>query len=205
MVNNDKKGRVRMPFSPHDLDDLEQIHELNRLFLAYLRAAIDDERNDCLGLGAAGVAALKAASERMLGHLAEAPRALFRLRLGALDGHRIADPVTRIDRARQALQLTVLLMAWNLSRRDGYGASLFLGLSHDEVRRLRLTPISELHELALGTELVACAFAETEWLWCELLTETHPEYRQQLMLLSLQPVEAIDPGPAPAVHRRALR
>jgi hypothetical protein len=95
------------------------------------------------------------------------------------------------DASYQALQLTILHSAWNIARRSRYAGRLFLGLSASEIKRLRATPLGELHGAALGNEVVGCAFANAGWLWTGILTETTPERRRQLRLLALQPnVEA---------------
>jgi len=77
-----------MPTTPH-LDQLKQIHELNRGFLGLLQTRAR-ARRDCLGLPAAVVPAMRVASEPLLDALAEFPRALFDLEI---------DIVQNLDRA----------------------------------------------------------------------------------------------------------
>jgi hypothetical protein len=167
-------------------DPLAQIHELNRLFLRSLQL------RDAGGLAACAfpqgaVRALRAASDRQIDGLAEFPRALFDLTLAQQHDRGDAPAQDAGCSARQVLELTIAFCAWNISRDSVYHARLFFGLSTRAVHGLRMTPLSQLPRLALTAVRVDCAFAESEWLWQELLSETRPEVRRRLILVALQP------------------
>jgi hypothetical protein len=172
---------------PNDHEELDEILELNRLFLRYLKQRLETHQS-VLNLPAAVTVVMRGASVDTLDTAAEFPRALFALALDAWMPWRLRDPEpNRKDSSYQALQLTLLHSTWNIARRSRYAARLFLGLSESEIKRLRATPLGELHGAALGNEVVGCAFADADWLWTGLLTETAPERRRQLRLLALQP------------------
>jgi hypothetical protein len=174
------------------LDQLEQLHELNRLFLGFLQTAAR-ERVDCLGLPDQVRPALLAASGPLLELAAGFPRALFRLsldeapppsRIGSSPADAVRGP---LEAARHALRLTILLCAWTLSRQSIYHARLLLGLESRAMQRLRALQLKDLQDLVHAPSAVLCAFPDRPWLWSELLTETRPEARQQLALIALQP------------------
>jgi len=168
-------------------DQLQQVHELNRLFLTYLQARVRDER-DCLGLPDSARPILRKTSPEALAIIAEFPRALFDLVLDERTAPQVHDPLpSRDDAARHALCLTILLCAWSLSRQSPYHARLLLGLEPRAIQLLRAMQLSELQQLAHVRHLVLCAFAGRDWLWTELLTDARPEARQQLALIALQP------------------
>lgn len=175
----------------HPLDrkpqGLEEVRELNKLFLAYLKRYVP-ERSERLGLPLAAIRPLGTASDEALEQLADFPHAIFRLDLDGFSTARIMDPRAFVrDPAHQALQLTVLVSVWNLTRKSRYSARLLLGMSDAEVKLLRATPLSELPRAALGADLVRCAFTEPDWLWPKLLTERGGEVKRQLLLIGLQP------------------
>jgi len=89
--------------------------------------------------------------------------------------------------AREALQLTVLLSVWNFCRQSSYVARAFFGLSLESVRRLRMTPLSDLPSLALGRDVLVCGLSRAHWIWPELLQHADDELRDQLALVALQP------------------
>lgn len=175
-----------MPPRP-SLDLLDHVHELNRLFLAFLRSAAR-ERRYCLGLPVRAQRALLESSPELLEMLAQFPHALFRL---TLDGHPSGgaiDPLrSSTDGAHYSLSLMILQSARTLCRQSTYQARLLMGLSSRAMQRLRGMPLGELPTLAQTADLVLCAFPERDWLWVELLRETRPEARQQLALIALQP------------------
>lgn len=169
------------------VDQLEQIHELNRLFLAFLRRRAEEGR-DCLGMSDSVVGVLRSTDRALLDTVAEFPRALFDLTLSRAPADRVMDPADSVaERSRHALNLTILLSAWNVSRHSAYYARLLLGLRSSAVHRLRTTSLSELPGLALAPDVVRCAFARSEQLWRELLRADRPEVRQRLGLIALQP------------------
>jgi hypothetical protein len=173
-------------------DQLEQVHELNRLFLTYLRMRVHDDR-DCLGLPESARSILRKTSSETLAVISDFPRALFDLKLDDRAAPRLRDPLPRRDdAARHALCLTILLCAWSLSRQSTYQARLLLGLEPRAVQRLRAMQLGDLQPLAHVRELVLCAFAGRDWLWNELLTDARPEARRQLALIALQPGLARD-------------
>ena len=175
-----------MPLTPPSLDQLQQVHELNQLFLMYLQTRIRADA-ECLGLPELARPILRRASNELLAAVAEFPRALFDLKLDERAAQ-TRDPLrSRDDAARHALSLTILLCAWTLSRQSVYQARLLLGLEPRVIQRLRAMQLSHLQQVAHGRELVHCAFAGRDWLWSELLTDPRPEMRQQLALIALQP------------------
>lgn len=165
--------------------ELDQLFELNRLFLEYLRQLSADGIADA-GLPAATARWLRRAKAAALDRAAEFPQALFRLRLDEAGVGDALDDGPHGD-ARRALQLTIMLCAWNQCRQSVYAARLYLGLGNDDVRRLRTTSLSELTGLAVAGDLLGCAFARSEWFWRELLTAGGRERRRQLALIGLQP------------------
>jgi hypothetical protein len=173
--------------NPSDLDPLQQVHELNRLFLKCLQDRVKDNL-DCWGLPDAARLPLRRASPESIATIAVFPRALFDLTLdersagAAYDARRDRD-----DTARHALGLTVLLCAWTLSRQSAYQARLLLGLESRVIQRLRALQLGDLPRLAAVPSLVHCAFAGRDWIWSELVSETRPEARQHLALVALQP------------------
>ena len=175
-----------MPPTPPSLDQLQQVHELNRLFLTYLQTRVRTD-GECLGLPEVARPILRRASSDFLAAVAEFPRALFDLTLDER-ATQMRDPLrSRDDAARHALCLTILLCAWTLSRQSVYQARLLLALEPRTIQRLRTMQLSDLQQVAHGRELVHCAFAGRDWLWSELLTDPRPEMRQQLALIALQP------------------
>ena len=181
-----------MPPSAPSWDQLQQVHELNRLFLTYLQTRVRGDR-DCLGLPAGARSLLRKTTAEALAVIAEFPRALFDLKLDDRAAPQVRDPLpSRGDAARHALSLTILLCAWSLSRQSAYQARLLLGLEPRAIQRLRAMQLIDLQQLAHVPELVLCAFAGRDWLWNELLTDARPEARQQLALIALQPGLARD-------------
>ena len=177
-----------MPTTRSESNALQQVRELNRAFLTYLKLRAV-ERVDCLGLPVVARRALAAAEEVQLDAIAEFPRALFKLALdvGPSAGQ-VRDPVPEwLDSARRAFHVTVAFGAWTLSRQSVYQSRLLLALDSHAIQRLRALPIGEVHRLAEAPNLVSCAFPAREWLWTDLLTETRPEARRQLLLVALQP------------------
>lgn len=175
-----------MTLDPH-VYELEELGELNRLFLGFLKKNAARNR-DCLGLAAAAAGVLKAAPEERLASAADVPQALFRLRIDS----RLVASTVEFERAvaepvAYALRLTLLHSAWNMSRSSDYKARLLLGLTPQQVRALRVTPLSQLPALAHLDGLVSCAFGRSVWLWRRLLTETRPEMKRYLLLVVLQP------------------
>jgi hypothetical protein len=171
----------------HGLDQLEQVQELNRLFLVFLRSVVRDGA-DCLDLPHEARGPLLAAQPDSLDLLAAFPRALFRLSFGERAPVAAADPVqSRHDSARYSLSLTILLCAWTLSRQSVYQARLLLGLESRTIQQLRAMQLGAIQELAHAPRLVLCAFPDRPWLWPQLLAETTPEGRQYLALIALQP------------------
>jgi hypothetical protein len=176
-----------MSSQAHIRAELDQLFELNCLFLSYLKRLAGDGVTHPRLPGAAA-AVLCGADTNALERAAQFPQALFRLRLRS----RVADdPVTprgasHVD-ARRSLQLTILLCAWNQCRQSVYAARLYLGLGNAQIRTLRTTSLSELTELAVAADLLGCVHSESEWFWTQLLTATSAERRRQLSLLGLQP------------------
>jgi hypothetical protein len=168
-------------------DPLQQVHELNRLFLTHLQMCLRDDL-DCCGLPDVARRPLRRADAESIAAIAVFPRALFDLNLEESEPSAVHNPLrSRADGAQHALGLTILLCAWTLSRQSTYQARLLLGLQSRAMQRLRALQLSDLQPLAHAPQLVRCAFAGRDWIWQELITETRPETRQQLALVALQP------------------
>ncbi len=182
-----KKGRVEMRSERRRADRLEEIRELNRLFLAYAQARARQGR-PCMGLPRRAARRLAEAEAETLARLAELPAALFRLDLERTPGarDRLA-PERHIDRMRLSLALTILNSAWHMARERGFEARMFLHLSTTSLRRLRVTPLSSIPDLASAPDLLRCAFAEGRLTWPALFNGNEPEAVRMLTLIALQP------------------
>lgn len=186
-------------------DRLEEIRELNRLFLAYVQACARQGR-PCMGLPRRIARRLVEAQPETLERLAELPAALFRLDLERLPRTRDrAAPERHVDRMRLSLALTILSSAWHMARERSFEARMFLHLSKTGLRRLRATPLSSIPELAFAPDLLQCAFAECRLTWPALFQGDEPEVVRMLTLIALQPkvaaVEAAAHRPARATLR----
>ncbi|HEY8520378.1 MAG TPA: hypothetical protein VIN61_09870 [Gammaproteobacteria bacterium] len=179
-------------------EPLEQVYALNRLFLDYLQTSARNG-GDCLGLPQPARAPLLAASDSVLESVAEFPRALFALRLAdpPAPGGGLRLPTTAQESARQALDITILLCAWHLSRHHVGQARFLLGLDSRSIQQLRHLRLADLPRYAGTPELLACALAHCAWLWVELFKPLPPEARRRLALVALQP--------AVAARRKAAR
>ncbi|SRR5690606_24276082 len=178
-----------MADSPLPAESLEQIHELNRLFLRSLQQR-KVEALRSIGFPSGAMTALKEASPERLDTIAEFPRALFDFVLDAQPAGAVAPHAAALDSVpltSRILDLTIAYCAWSTSRDSAYHARLFYGLGADVIHALRMTPISKLPWLALTRARVVCAFRDAESMWRELLVETRPEARRQLVLVALQP------------------
>lgn len=176
-----------MPRSNQTHHDLDEIHELNGLFLDFLRARAQAGR-DCLGLRHEAIGLLKTAPPDLIEAITRFPAALFRLDLESARPRRVLDPAAAMaDPALLAVQLGILQAARRLSRDRAYAARLYLRLSEPELERLAALTLGELGALASLPRVVSCAYAECDWLWSGLLSETRPEARRDLLLLGLQP------------------
>jgi hypothetical protein len=186
MAKTPQKGHPMSARWPSQ-EPLEQVHELNRLFLTFLQSCERDEL-DSVAFPEPARAALRSASGAMLDACAGFPCALFRLVVEDPALLQVRDPLRgRAAGARHALHLTILLCAWTLSRQSVYQARLLLGLESRAIQRLRSLQLGDLQRLTHVPHLVVCAFPSRDWLWTELLTETRPETRRHLALVALQP------------------
>ena len=183
-----------------DEEQLQEIRELNYLFLCFLQAAARSGAN-CLGLDPAVAKPLRRASSARIGRMTGFPRALFSLDLeeGSPSlGGKLNLPRTRLEQTREALTLTVLLCAWNMSRRRVFQARMFLGLSATAIRRLRTLPLSELHQFGRSPRLLSCAFRGVPGLWAGLLRQQDTAVPRALALIGLQPrLPCAHPDPMP--------
>jgi len=165
------------------LDQLQQVHELNRAFLGLLQTRARQQRS-CLGLPPGVQALVAGAAGGLLDSVASFPRALFELRFGV----RAQPPGTvDFDEAERELCLSILFEARSTSRHSAYQARLLFGLDPAGIERLSAAPLSDLQQLACVPAALQCAFCERSWFWHGLLTATRPELRRQLTLMALQP------------------
>ena len=184
------------------LDQLHQVHELNRAFLGLLQSRLRDRRS-CLGLPPPAEPAVAAADGSLLEWVSSFPRALFRVNFGARAWPACADDAAEFDEAEHHLCLSVLFAVRHTSRHSGYQARLLFGLEPLEVERLRASSLVEMQQHAYAPGVLKCAFCERPWFWQQLFTAMRPELRRQLTLMALQPSLAADwpqrrpPQPAP--------
>jgi len=192
MVTNTKNGPL-MSYPGPALEAVDEVRQLNRVFLSFLRARprIAVER---FGLTPAATELLRRSSLDALDRAASFPRALFGFRLPAPDaaagvadkpGDRLAGMVEETDRC--VLQLALLHSAWNLCRTSGYSARLLLRLGDEDVARLRAAEMSEVIGISRIDHVVHAAFDRLEAIWRELLTQSRPDQRRRLWLIGLQP------------------
>src|SRR5690606_20405481 len=135
---------------------------------------------------ASSAASLRASTPEQLHAAAECRRGLFQLQITGAAGAPAARFYSSPLPAR-ILEMTIAYCAGSTSRESVYHARLFFGLGAEVIHTLRTTPLSELPRLAISRANVVCAFQEAEWLWRQLLVETRPEARRQLVLVALQP------------------
>ena len=194
-----------MAFDSRRADRLEEIRELNRLFLAYAQVCVRQDR-PCMGLPGRAARGLVQAQPETLERLAEIPAALFRLDLDFRQGTRErAVPERHMDRMRLSLALTILNSAWHMVRDRGFEARMFLHLSNTSLRRLRVTPLSGIPELAYTPDLLRCAFAESRFTWPAFIQRDEPDAIRMLTLIALQPKVIPVDRRAPRRLRAALR
>ncbi len=170
------------------LDQLQQVHELNRAFLGLLQSRAVEQRA-CLELPLTTRAAVATAVAGLLDSVACFPRALFELQLGL---RAQLQKVVDFDEAERELCLSILLAARSTSRYSAYQARLLFGLDARGLARLSAAPLADLQRVACVPGTLQCAFRDCAWFWHGLLTATRPELRRQLTLMALQP--AIVPG-----------
>ena len=185
MVTSDQKGRFMSNQRPA-LPAADEIRQANSLFLHFLRS------RPALAVGQFGLSPrvteiLKQADLEHIDQAADFPRALFRIRVPAECSAQDAQPVIEKDGSRQILQATLFLSAWSICRMSGYAARMLLRLDDDEVHRLRHAQMKDILQMSLNDNVMHAAFDDLDWIWNQLLTESRPECRQQLVLLGLQP------------------
>lgn len=169
------------------LEHLDQLRELNRLFLDLLKLRAQTD-GDCLGLPEGAVAALRAADRRLLDNTAEFPHALFRIEFEwPLDLEGESAPTGERDVHRHELALSILLAARQTSRQSPYQARFSFGLEVAQIQAFRSISLPDVQRLACVSDVVTCAFARQDWLWRGLLTDARPESRRHLALVALQP------------------
>jgi hypothetical protein len=172
------------------LDQLPQVHELNRAFLELLQSRALEGRS-CLELPRSAHAAVATAPGALLEGVAIFPRALFQLRLGQVARPAGADAGTDFDDAEHDLCLSIVLAARQTSRQSAYQARLLFGLTPMDVERLRASSLHDVRRLAGVPTVLRCAFGERHWFWQQLFTATRPESRRHLTLMALQPCVAM--------------
>jgi hypothetical protein len=166
------------------LEHLEPVHELNRSFLGFLQSRVRMGR-DCVGLPTVAHLPLRAADGALLDSVARFPHALFEVRCRSVGAMPAA--LGERDARYHDLALSILLAARQTSRQSPYQAQFLLGLGADQIDLLRSLPLSDVARLAASSDIVRCAFADQDWLWHGILTDTRPESRRALALVALQP------------------
>jgi hypothetical protein len=174
---------------PGALDQLQHVHELNRAFLGLLQSRVR-QRRSCLGLPEDAHSAVAAAGAPLLEAAAAFPRALFELRIAAVQ--QPERPATiELDEAEHDLCFSILFAARQASRQSAYQARLLFGLEAVHIEQLCACSFADLRRLAWVPGVVQCAFRERRWFWLRLFTTTRPELRRQLTLMALQPRVAV--------------
>ncbi len=168
------------------LDQLQQVHELNRAFLGLLQSRLRQQRS-CLGLPAAAQPAVASAGSSTLEAIASFPRALFHVRLGPRDWPASDDVPEQFDEAEHTLRFSILFAVRQTSRHSRYHARLLFGLEPVGVERLCAAALPDMQRLACAPGVLSCAFGERHWFWLQLVTATRPELRRGLTLIALQP------------------
>ena len=172
------------------LDQLQQVHELNRAFLGLLQSRLL-QRRSCLGLPAPTHAAVASAGGSALEGTASLPRALFHVQLGPREWPACADTPADFDEEEHALCLSILLAARQTSRHSRYHARLLFGLEPTGVERLSASTLADMQRLAGAPGVLTCAFADRQWIWHQLVTVARPEQKRHLTLIALQPCLAM--------------
>jgi len=182
--------------------DLEEVYELNRLFLNFLKTQIEN-RGDVMGLPPEAICILQRSEPAALERIAEFPRALFRVGFSAV-GAADDPPLVKAGRidapGRQALQLTIFHSLRNACRQSAYRARAFFGLSLRDIHCLRTMTLFDLPNFALDSEL-GCAFENRPWLWEALLNADDTASRRRLFLVAFQPARAEVPASTESVVR----
>jgi hypothetical protein len=171
---------------------VDEVRELNRLFLAFLHER-PDAASERFGLSPLAAGLLQQATPVQMKRAAGFPRALFRFLLPAPPPAGIMTALPRSSGER-VLELVLLHGARNLSRMSGYAARLLLRLDGDAVNRLRGADVGELIAMSRADQVVMAAFDGLDWIWRELLTEARPEYRRRLLLIGFQPEFSLRPA-----------
>jgi hypothetical protein len=181
-------------YEPPHSTEFEEIQELNLLFLIYLRSCAR-EGTDSLGLPSASAARLRQLSAGALETIAAFPRSLYTLRLDGATKMRegLALSHSALVEARQALTLTVLHSAWNMSRQRDFQARMFLRLPAATTRRLRTVSLSELPLLAATPGLLSADFPGSRSLWATLIDRSDTEMSRAFRLVALHPDADIGP------------
>ena len=174
---------------PGALDQLHQVHELNRAFLGLLQSRVR-QRRPCLGLPRSAQPALATAGAPLLEGVAAFPRALFQLQVGE-PARRVRLDGDALDEGEHDLCFSILFAARQSSRASAYQARLLFGLEHADIECLRAAPLGGLQQLACVPGVLECAYRDQDWFWHGLLTATRPELRRQLTLMALQPRVAV--------------
>jgi hypothetical protein len=174
---------------PGALDQLQQVHELNRAFLGLLQFRVRQGR-PCFGLPTVAHVPLAAAGAPLLEAAAAFPRALFQVEAPPSEPPGSAGTGPELDEAEHDLCFSILFAARQASRQSAYQARLLFGLEGDHIERFGASTFAELQRLAWVPGVVHCAFRDRHWFWQSLFTATRPELRRQLALLALQPCVA---------------
>jgi hypothetical protein len=189
MAQTPRKEVVQTMFRNAVLDQLQQIHELNRAFLGLLQTRVRQQRA-CFGLPLAVRPVLLMAGAPLLDGVACFPRALFQVEIGRGSPSNRAALCADFDEAERELCLSILFAARSTSRHSPYQARLLFDLDAADVGRLAASSLADLQKLACEPGTLQCAFRERHWFWQGLFTTTRPELRRQLTLMALQPSAA---------------
>ena len=170
------------------LDQLQQVHELNRVFLEFLQARVRGQRGSLR-------AAAPASGSAIADCLGSASRWSRRLPAGAVSMSMSASqsrPCTTADAdfdeaEHHALPVGPVRRAAHEPPKHVSGAVAVRSRSAPKWSGCARRSYADLQQLACTPGVLKCAFRERHWFWHELFTATRPELRRQLTLMALQP------------------
>ncbi len=172
------------------LDQLQQVQELNRVFLGLLQARVRGQRGELRAAARRRAGGRRLRRARCSTESPAFPRALFHVELGvaAAAGARATPTSTKPS----------TIFASRFCSRPGTRAG------RARIRRgccsvskppmssgCRSALLPDLQRLACTPGVLQCAFRERHWFWHGLFTATRPELRRQLTLMALQPGVAL--------------
>ena len=183
MAKTPEKGRTAMQH-PGALDQLQQVHELNRAFWA---SAVEGAGASVM-LRATSVSPLSAGVGRQ-----PAARGRRRFPAGTVSGRRRRAPRASRRRRASSMRRSTTCAFRSCSRRGRRAVKAPIKRACCSVSRAPTSsgsarrPSPSCSSSPPRPASVQCAFGERHWFWQRLFTATRPELRRQLTLMALQP------------------